>query len=452
MRRRAGLLVFSVILVPIVAVGQVASHKYQHPGTIVNAYSHKGILADAHAYGSDSPNGGSTTCPVYSNLLDTQKSSSATGAFIFHIDQQISGYIATYCEQGYAPRTETTNDNLTDNTRVQPDPITLYPISLPGIPSAKIATVAIGTDIEGLHANLSYYQKANSAAFDDALSSPGFSGQDRLIISAVMQERKSFSAQGAQVEGWRPQTSVENSKVTFVAMVADLNHARSDFVYYARSDERGYFDALHSAFPVDEGKVIEEIRTRSEPFGRIQKSFAPPEVEHRVTVANSKPSSSFAQVDGDVLAGAKLGSGFDVGVNTSEGRHDWLSVNREERHWKLAYPSGQYWGAVFITVGKPTAPPRPGRDFSGYEALSIEMKAGTDTNTISIGIKSSTQPDDGSEKKMSFKVVPEWKTYKFPLTRFEGTDLRNLYVVAEFLFEDSNAQTVYVRNIKYLVP
>lgn len=100
-------------------------------------------MVDAHAYGSDSPSGGSTGCPAYSNLLDTQKSSASTGDFIFHIDQQISGYVASYCEQGYAPRKETTNGNLTDNTRVQPDPITLFPISLPGVSPSKLSKLCL---------------------------------------------------------------------------------------------------------------------------------------------------------------------------------------------------------------------------------------------------------------------------------------------------------------------
>ena len=79
------------------------------------------------------------------------------------------------------------------------------------------------------------------------------------------------------------------------------------------------------------------------------------------------------------------------------------------------------------------------------------MKADPDTKVIDVGIKTNTQPDDGTETKLPAKVASEWKTFEFPLKRFEGADPRNLYVVAEFVFADSNAQTVYVRNIKYLV-
>ncbi len=160
---------------------------------------------------------------------------------------------------------------------------------------------------------------------------------------------------------------------------------------------------------------------------------------------------ALAQVESrDVLVGAKLSAGFDMGVNSSEGRRDWLEKNAEEGHFKMAYPSGQSWGAVFITVGKPTAPPRPSRDFSDYQTLSIEMKAEPGTKVIDVGIKTNTQADDGTETKIPVKLGSEWKTFELPLKKFEGTDTRSLYVVAEFVFADSNAQTVYVRNIKYL--
>jgi hypothetical protein len=90
------------------------------------------------------------------------------------------------------------------------------------------------------------------------------------------------------------------------------------------------------------------------------------------------------------------------------------------------------------------------RDFSGYLTLSVEMKADPGTSVIDIGIKTNTQPDDGSETKVPVKLVPEWKTYELSLSRFEGTDLKTLYVVAEFIFANDKAQTIYVRNVKYL--
>src|SRR5215472_9932257 len=49
-------------------------------------------------------------------------------------------------------------------------------------------------------------------------------------------------------------------------MSKDLNHARSDFRYYARADETGYDEGLAS-FSSELRKAIEMIRTRPEPYG-----------------------------------------------------------------------------------------------------------------------------------------------------------------------------------------
>src|ERR1039458_3970834 len=80
----------------------------------------------------------------------------------------------------------------------------------------------------------------------------------------------------------------------------------------------------------------------------------------------------------DVLAGSKLTSGFNMGIETSEKQHNWLEKNTDQGYFKLAYPSGQSWGAVFITDGPPKDFPRPLRDFSGYQTISLEMKADAD--------------------------------------------------------------------------
>jgi len=152
----------------------------------------------------------------------------------------------------------------------------------------------------------------------------------------------------------------------------------------------------------------------------------------------------------DVLVGSKLTAGFDMGIETSEKQHNWLEKNADQGYFKLAYPSGQSWGAVLTTVGPPRDPPRPMRDFSGYQTLSLEMKADPSTRVVDIGIKTNTQPDNGSETKVPVKLVPEWKTYELSLSRFEGVDLKSLYVAAEFVFANDKAQTIYVRNVKYL--
>jgi hypothetical protein len=266
MRRCACLVVVSVFLVATFNLAQTTSHKNQHPGAVVDAYSLKGMVADAYAYASQSPSTGSG-CPTFSTPLDSQKSTLPGGDFTFHIESQTSSYLAVYCEQGYAPRTETINDNSVDMTRVQPDPIKLYPTSHIDI-SSTVARTAIASDLDGLHENLSYYRQANPDAFAAAQRSPIFSDDDRNVINTIVEKQEPFSPKGRQPQISRRQKSIDNPKIAFVAMVTDLNNVRSDFGYYQRADSDGYSEALKSWFRPRERGVIEAIRTRSEPFDR----------------------------------------------------------------------------------------------------------------------------------------------------------------------------------------
>ena len=150
----------------------------------------------------------------------------------------------------------------------------------------------------------------------------------------------------------------------------------------------------------------------------------------------------------EILNGAELTSGFDMGVNSSRGKTDWLES--ESSDFKMSYPANQGWGAVFITVGPPTDGPHPFRDFSAYHTLSVDMKGGEGSKTIDLGIKTNTQKDNGTEAKKTVTLTQDWKVYEIALSDFKGTDPSRLYVVAEFVFGGSNAQTAYFRNIKYL--
>lgn len=151
---------------------------------------------------------------------------------------------------------------------------------------------------------------------------------------------------------------------------------------------------------------------------------------------------------GAIFVGDTLAPGYDMGVNTSGGRTSWVTVENGEIC--MAYPGGQ-WGAVFITVGKPKQPPRPGKDFSPYHQLSLELRGQTGGESVSIGIKDNNQPDDGSETKVTQAgLTTDWQPDTFPLSQFTGADLHNLYVVIEFVFADT-PETVCARNIEYLL-
>lgn len=160
-------------------------------------------------------------------------------------------------------------------------------------------------------------------------------------------------------------------------------------------------------------------------------------------------AQSVQQKEGmNILTGVNLAEGFDIGLDTSRQKRDWFS--KEDGYMKMAFPANQEWAALFITVGRSTQPPRPYKDLSAYQTLSVEMKGASGGERIEIGIKSNDQPDDGRESRVSLELKPEWKTYTIPLARFGGADLKHLYVVTEFVYNGETAQTVYFRNIKYL--
>lgn len=151
-----------------------------------------------------------------------------------------------------------------------------------------------------------------------------------------------------------------------------------------------------------------------------------------------------------IYMGVTLNPGYDMGVNTSDGRTNWVTdING---YMCMSYPKYQQWGAVFITVGRPTNFDRPGQDLSDYQTLSLELKGNSGGESIWIGLKDNTDRDDGTETKIRVSdLTQEWQTFTFPLSDFYTASLDRLYVVTEFVFEPSTpAETVCFRNIQYL--
>ena len=137
-----------------------------------------------------------------------------------------------------------------------------------------------------------------------------------------------------------------------------------------------------------------------------------------------------------------------MGVDTDKHRTDWLEKLDRENCFRMSYPAGQKWGAVFITVGPPTDQPRPSMDFSDYKFLVVEMKGGAGGETIRVGVKTNAQQDNGAEYKVAEVLTADWQTYRYPLAKFQRADSKKLYVVAEFVF-DAGARTIYLRNVRY---
>lgn len=162
------------------------------------------------------------------------------------------------------------------------------------------------------------------------------------------------------------------------------------------------------------------------------------------TTTYSQSESEYVVYNGD-----KLTTGFDLGVDSSERMHDWFKDSGNE--FVMNYPSGQTWGAVFITVGKAKSSPqeRQFKNFSNFKTLIISMKGATGGEMVEIGIKDRKDPDDGSETKKKVTLTNMYSEYRFALHEFKTADLQNLYVITEFVFGNSFPCEIFVNSIKF---
>jgi hypothetical protein len=116
----------------------------------------------------------------------------------------------------------------------------------------------------------------------------------------------------------------------------------------------------------------------------------------------------------------------------------------------MNYPGGQSWAAVFITNGRarPTGL-RSGQDLSQYRFVYVELKGSTGDQSVRIGLKDSTDPDNGTETRYTITPPPDWQSYSFPLANFYTADPTSLYVMVEFVFGSDPADICF-RNVMYL--
>src|SRR5260370_33759248 len=143
-----------------------------------------------------------------------------------------------------------------------------------------------------------------------------------------------------------------------------------------------------------------------------------------------------------------------MGVDSwAEHKHDWVAGDGGEM--RMAYPNGQQAGAVFVTVGKPTQSPRPWKDFSDFEMLSMELRGESGEERVEIGVKNRSDPDNGNEKRIVERLTKDYRPYRIRLDDLRSGHLRipeglkQLNTVVEFVFQGPRAETIYARNIRY---
>jgi exo-beta-1,3-glucanase (GH17 family) len=152
----------------------------------------------------------------------------------------------------------------------------------------------------------------------------------------------------------------------------------------------------------------------------------------------------------EIFAQGQLAAHYRIGADTSGRQRAWFST--ASGVLEMAYPADQKWGAVFITVGEPTDPPRPWKDFSNFHSIVFELRGERGGEPIAVTIKDTGDLNDGREATVPLEVGREFRTYQIPLSRFASelpASLSRLNVVLQFLFAGPHPQTVYARNIRY---
>jgi exo-beta-1,3-glucanase (GH17 family) len=241
--------------------------------------------------------------------------------------------------------------------------------------------------------------------------------------------------------GW---PSATNTPAPGAATPSPQNQSRyfREFVAWASQHHVAYF--YHEAF--DEGWKTNEHGIGTHWGLYNQGGHLKPALAQWLPPA--EPVTAQERSYRDVFVGSRLETPFDLGIDTSAHQRHWLTARSGVL--TMAYPAGQQWGTMFITVGRPVPPgSRPSIDLSQYRSLSVELRASTDGQRVRLGIKDRSQPDNGGEITIEETLTTHWTAVALPPSLFGNVDLRHLYVVFEVVFQGPAAETVDMRNLRY---
>ena len=76
-----------------------------------------------------------------------------------------------------------------------------------------------------------------------------------------------------------------------------------------------------------------------------------------------KQPSPTSRQQREIFVNGHLAAHYAIGADSSGRQRTWFKNGNGVI--EMAYPAGQRWGVTFITVGEPSSPPRPWKDFSG---------------------------------------------------------------------------------------
>jgi hypothetical protein len=147
-----------------------------------------------------------------------------------------------------------------------------------------------------------------------------------------------------------------------------------------------------------------------------------------------------------VMVNGLLTDYYDVSGDSSNERG---LIHREELETlEISFPKND-WGVCYFYNGNGSIEQIRTKDFSIYQKLKLELKGEKGGEKVKIGLKDETNPIDGSESKVELTLSNDWEFYEIPLESFEGTNLKNLFMVVEFVFENE-PRKISVRHIEYM--
>jgi hypothetical protein len=127
---------------------------------------------------------------------------------------------------------------------------------------------------------------------------------------------------------------------------------------------------------------------------------------------------------------------------------DFRYLTRESDGLRIAYPGSESWAAVFVQVIG-FEEDRAVLDFSQFDTLIVEARAGTGSKTIEVNIKDSFLLDTEVPDFVELQLTEDWQDYEIDLDRFPHTDLANLISPIGFVFH-REPQSIYIRNVRFV--
>ena len=160
---------------------------------------------------------------------------------------------------------------------------------------------------------------------------------------------------------------------------------------------------------------------------------------------------------GTVMTNGALTAGSNEGVSSEDGNTSWLTsiIGGQQ----LAYSSTNGWGAVFVVVNPVTSlvGSRNTYNLSQYSNLVITLKGAQGGESVQVGVKTATDPNNGLEPLFTISnLTTSYQAYTIPLASLVSANypisrFSSLYVVCEFVFTVGNqpSETIDVSNISF---